>query len=289
MVEALWPAEMDTGQISQVIHNLMINADHAMPNGGVIRVSAENIRIDDDGPQTLKPGPYIKIVIQDCGMGIEIAHLENIFDPYFTTKKQGHGLGLSTAFAIMNKHDGTIQAESEVGIGTTFHLYLPASPDRHAMTSPGAAPPVASGTGRILIMEDDETLHDVVGHALDRFGYEVIFTHHGRETLSTYQQALETDDPFDAIILDLTIPGGMGGRETLSKLLVIDPQVKAMVASGYSHDPILVNFQQYGFCGGIAKPYRPEQLHHILHQVINAPTPLVTTSPDPHRYESTAP
>lgn len=184
----------------------------------------------------------------------------------------------------MNKHDGTIHAESEVGVGTTFDLYLPALPARHVMTPSAAEPPIACGTGRILIMEDDETLHDVVGHALAEFGYEVVFTHDSDETLSTYQQALGTDDSFDAIVLDLTIPGGMGGRETLSKLLVIDPQVKAIVASGYSNDPILVTFQQYGFCGAIAKPYRAEQLHHILHQAIHASMQAVTTSPGPHRY-----
>ncbi len=289
--EGLWPAEMDTGQISQVIHNLMINADHAMPNGGVIRVNAENVRlhedIDDDRPanlQALKSGPYIKITIQDSGTGIEAEHLKTIFDPYFSTKTQGHGLGLSSTLAIMSKHDGAVHAESEVGVGATFHLYLPASPARHVMTPPIAVSPIASGTGRILIMEDDETLHDVVGHTLGGLGYEVIFTHDGHEALSSYQQALETDDPFDAIVLDLTIPGGMGGRETLSKLLAIDPQVKAIVVSGYSNDPILVKFQQYGFCGGIAKPYRAEQLHHILHQVIQAPMQAATTSPGPHQY-----
>ncbi len=291
MAETLWPAQMDTGQISQVIHNLMINADHAMPDGGVIRVSIENIcmgdDMDDDRPSSLralKPGPYIKTTIQDQGVGIEAADLNHIFTPYFTTKQQGHGLGLSTAYAIVNKHNGTIHVESEAGVGTTFHLYLPAAPAQRVMPSTDVEPPIASGTGRILFMEDDETLRDAVGHALDGFGYDVVFVHDGDETLSAYQQALKTGDPFDAIVLDLTIPGGMGGRDTLSQLLAIDPEVKAIVASGYSNHPILAAFQQYGFCGGIAKPYRPEQLHHILHQVIHAEPQAVTTSPSPHQY-----
>lgn len=151
MAEGLWPAEMDPGQISQVIHNLIINANQAMPNGGVIQVSASNIRLDGDmdreGLQALKPGPYIEIAIQDEGIGIEALHLQHIFDPYFTTKEQGYGLGLSSAFAIMNKHHGAVRAESEVGIGTTFYLYLPATPDRPVMTLPDiASPPQAVTT-----------------------------------------------------------------------------------------------------------------------------------------------
>jgi signal transduction histidine kinase/ActR/RegA family two-component response regulator len=282
--KGLWPVEIDAGQISQVIHNLLINAEHAMPDGGVIHVHAVNSRMDDHRPthlQTLSSGPYVHITLQDCGSGIEAAHLPNIFAPYFTTKAEGSGLGLATAHAIMKRHHGAIYAESEAGVGTTFHLYLPASPARHVATQPTPKRPMVSGTRRILMMEDDETLHDVVGSVLNTFGYEVVFTQEGRETLATYQQAREAGEPFDAVILDLTIPGGMGGRQTMSELLAIDPQVKAVVASGYATDPILVNFEHYGFCGGIAKPYRAQQLHQILRRVLEAPTSAATAGKTP--------
>jgi signal transduction histidine kinase/ActR/RegA family two-component response regulator len=276
----LWPVEMDAGQISQVMHNLMINAEHAMPDGGVIHVHALNCRIDDLRPthlQTLSPGPYVHITLQDGGRGIEAAHLQTIFAPYFTTDVQGYGLGVATAYAIMKKHHGTIYAESEVGVGTTFYLYLPASPARQVAIEANPKRLRASKTDRILMMEDDKTLHDVVGSMLDIFGYEVVFTQEGHETLSTYQQARETGAPFAAVILDLTIPGGMGGRRTVAELLAIDPQVKAIIASGYATDPILVHFEHYGFCGGIAKPYGAEQLHQVLRDVIEAPAPTATT------------
>jgi CheY-like chemotaxis protein len=259
----------------------MINAEHAMPNGGVIHVHAVNCHLDDARParlQALSPGPYVNITVRDGGTGIEASHLQHIFDPYFTTKPEGNGLGLTTASAIMKKHQGTIYAESEVGAGTTFHLYLPASPSQRVPTSPNAERPMVVGGGRILVMEDDATLHDVVGNLLDSFGYQVVFAKDGHETLLTYQQAREAGVPFDAVVLDLTIPGGMGGRQTLSKLLAIDPQVKAIVASGYATDPVLVNFEHYGFCGGIAKPYRAQQLYEVLQQLIEAPAAASTIS-----------
>ena len=174
--DSLWPVEIDTGQVSQVIHNLMINAEHAMPDGGVIHVHALNCHLDDLRParlQALSPGPYVNITVRDGGSGIEASHLQHIFDPYFTTKPEGNGLGLTTASAIMKKHQGTIYAESEVGAGTTFHLYLPASPSQHVPTPPDAERPMVGGAGRILVMEDDQTLHDVVGSLLDIFGYHL--------------------------------------------------------------------------------------------------------------------
>ncbi|ETX02328.1 MAG: hypothetical protein ETSY1_03910 [Candidatus Entotheonella factor] len=277
--QGLWPVEIDAGQISQVIHNIIINAEHAMPNGGVIHIDAANRSIDDLRPvhlHTLSPGSYVHIAIQDGGSGIEAAHLQHIFTTYFTTKAHGNGLGLATAYAIMKKHQGAIYAESEVGIGTTFHLYLPASPAQHVGGQAGTERSTASGTGRILIMEDDDTLHDVVSSTLNMLGYEVMLTRDGHETLSTYQLAREAGRPFDAVILDLTIPGGMGGRKTMTELLAIDPQVKAIVASGYTTDPVLVNFEHYGFCGVLFKPYRAQQLHQVLCDVIEMPVRVAT-------------
>ena len=282
--KGLWPVEMDSGQISQVIYNLIINAEHAMPDGGVIRIRAMNRHLHDPRStdlQTLRPGPYVNLTIQDHGTGIEAAHLQNIFSPYFTTKPQGNGLGLANAYAIMQQHQGTIYAESEVGVGTTFYLYLPASPARHVAIRPATERPRVNGTCRILMLEDDETLHDVVGSLLDVLGYEVVFTRDGREALLTYQQAREAGEPFAAVILDLTIPGGIGGRKTITELLAIDPQVKAIVASGYATDPILVNFEHYGFCGSIAKPYCAQQLHQVLRQVIEATAPAAVRKSPP--------
>lgn len=278
--DELWPVEIDAGQIIQVIHNLIINAEQAMPDGGVIHIHAANRHIHDRRPaklQSLVPGPYVTIIIQDNGVGIEAAHLTHIFAPYFTTKAQGSGLGLATAYTIMQKHQGTIYVESIVGMGTAFHLYLPASPDQHVTHQTEIERPAANTTARILIMEDDETLHDVIGTSLDMLGYDVSFTRDGHETLTIYQQAREAGAPFAAVVLDLTIPGGMDGYKTVTELLAIDPQVKALATSGYATDPMLTYFEHYGFCGSIAKPYHIQQLHQVLSQVIDAPAPAVTT------------
>lgn len=266
----LWAGNIDVGQISQVVHNLIINADQAMPNGGILSVWADNTTVEIGHPAarlTLKAGPYIKITIADQGSGITEDQLQKIFDPYFTTKQTGSGLGLFTAYSIIKKHEGHIAVDSTVDVGTTFFIYLPASPQAFTPAADAQAYPV-EGTGRILVMEDEETVMEVVGSTLRHFGYEVAFAHDGAEALATYQTALQLGKPFDAILLDLTIPGGMGGKETIAKLLAIDPAVKAIVASGYANDPILANFHQYGFCGQIAKPYQADTLHQVLHGVL---------------------
>ena len=271
----LWLVEIDAGQISQVIHNLMINAEHAMPDGGVIRVVAGNCRLDAARAaslQALSPGRYVHVAIEDQGCGIDAEQLQHIFDPYFTTKREGHGLGLATAHTIMQQHGGAICVESAVGVGSTFHLYLPAAPTLQAPRQANADDSGAAGAGRILMLEDAAALHDVVGCALELLGYETVFTGDGGDTLAAYRQAREAGEPFDAVVLDLTIPGGMGGRKTVAELLIMDPQVKAIVTSGYANDPMLANFQQYGFCGALAKPYRAEQLHHVLQEALAAPS-----------------
>ena len=271
----LWPVEIDAGQMSQVIHNLMINAEHAMPDGGVICVGADNCRLDaarvaDLTP--LSPGRYVHVAVQDQGCGIAAEQLQHIFDPYFTTKREGNGLGLATAHTIMQQHGGAICAESAVGVGSTFHLYLPAALVRQTpQASIGADASETSGVGRILMLEDDAALRDAIGKALELLGYEIVFAEDGFDALSAYRQARAAGESFDAVVLDLTIPGGMGGGKTVAELLSLDPQVKAIVTSGYAHDPMLVHFEQYGFCGALAKPYRAEQLHHVLRKVTAAP------------------
>jgi PAS domain S-box-containing protein len=281
--EDLWPGHIDAGQISQVIHNLIINADQAMPNGGILSVAAVNTDLRDDRRArllSLDKGRYVHITIADEGVGIEEERLQKIFDPYFTTKPQGSGLGLFTSYSIIKKHDGHIEAQSTVGVGTTFSIYLPAATDVPVQAEP-APERAAAGTGKILVMEDEESLIEVIGSLLEHYGYDVVFAHDGDETLTTYQQANDLGTPFDALILDLTIPGGMGGKETVTKLLAINPQVKAIVASGYANDPIMSEFRQYGFQGCIAKPYQADALHQVLRQVL-AGTPTEPAAPICH-------
>ena len=277
----LWSADIDAGQISQVIHNLMINADQAMPNGGIIEVNAENMTVDKDTLDhlsMLKKGKYVKISIKDQGVGIAEGQLQKIFDPYFTTKQKGSGLGLFTSYSIVKKHDGYIHVESKVEVGTTFHIYLPALQQTVASAHRDEDEAI-SGRGRILVMEDEEDLREVMGSMLDHFGYEVAFASNGHQAIDAYQRAKTTAQPFDVIILDLTIPGGMGAKETIAQLLTLDPDVRAVVVSGYANDSIMGEFRQYGFCGCIAKPYQGNELHRILQEVLTGSEAPATTAP----------
>jgi len=265
IIEDLWPSEVDVGQISQVINNIVINANQAMPKGGTIQVAAENLIIDDRQGLSVKPGRYIKISITDQGVGIAEKHLSKVFDPYFTTKHGGSGLGLATTYSIIKKHDGHITVESQLGVGTTFHIYLPASdkaiPEKEKVK-------VIKGQGRILVMDDEASLRKVVGKMLAMLGYEAEFAQDGAEAIRMVKEAKESEKPYDAVILDLTVPGGMGGKEAINQLLEIDPELKAIVSSGYSNDPVLANFQEYGFKGMMPKPFESLSLSKVLHEVL---------------------
>lgn len=266
---ALWPVEVDEGQISQVIHNLLINAQQAMPDGGVIQIRAANLPADLVVKKNLPllPKEYLEIAVRDRGVGIPRENLPKIFDPYFTTKEKGNGLGLSTTYSILKKHNGLIQVESEVGSGSTFFLYLPASP-KAALPKEKKEETILTGEGRILLMDDDEAVREVAGEMLRQIGYQIAFAKEGREAIALYQKALREGSPFDAVVMDLTIAGGMGGRETIERLVKIDPHVKAVVSSGYSDDPIMSDFRRFGFSGVAAKPYKIEELSRILKEVI---------------------
>jgi PAS domain S-box-containing protein len=264
----LWPVEMDSGQISQVIHNLIINADHAMPEGGVIQVRAENVLLEDGGGLPLQQGKYIKISIQDQGIGIPDEHLSKIFDPYFTTKQKGSGLGLAVVYSIIKRHDGYITLESQLGQGTTFHIYLPASGSESPKSTEKEIK-IPIGKGRILLMDDEETVRKVAGRMLTRMGYEVEFARDGAEAVTKYREAMKARIPFDAVILDLTVRGGMGGQDTIKRLLEINPGVRAVVSSGYSNDPVMADFQRYRFKGVVAKPFKIEELGKILQRVMS--------------------
>jgi two-component system, cell cycle sensor histidine kinase and response regulator CckA len=265
IAEDLWPAEVDIGQISQVINNIVINANQAMPEEGIIQVAAENLTINDGHDLPVKPGRYIKISIKDQGVGIAKKHLSKVFDPYFIIKHGGSGLGLATAYSIIQKHDGHIAVESQLGIGTKCYVYLPASdkaiPEKEEVK-------LIKGHGRILVMDDEASLREIVGRMLKHLGYESEFAEDGAESIRMYKEAQKSEKPYDAVILDLTVPGGMGGKEAINKLLEIDPEVKAIVYSGYSEDPVLANFQEYGFKGMMPKPFEFRSLGNVLYEVL---------------------
>lgn len=264
----LWSAKIDKGQISQVINNMIINATQAMQEGGTIKIEGKNINLEGADGLSLQKGSYIHISIKDKGSGIPRENLQKIFDPYFTTKREGTGLGLATSYSIINKHGGLITVESDLGVGTTFHIYLPASPKEVPEKVKSLEEKPISGKGKILLMDDKEVIIKVAGNMLSRIGFGVEFARDGAEAINLYKKALESGEPYDAVIMDLTIPGGMGGKEAIKKLLAIDPQIKAIVSSGYSTDPIMAEFKKYGFSDVVVKPYRTEELSKVLHKVM---------------------
>ncbi len=261
------PVFVDPGQIGQVVHNLVVNADQAMADGGTVRVSGETVLLAAGEVPPLKPGQYVRICVADRGVGIPGENLSKIFDPYFTTKRKGNGLGLATAYAIVRKHDGHISVESRVGAGATFHLYLPAA----AGTVPEPAreperPP--AGKGKVLVMDDEEMVRGVAADMLAALGYEAAVAEDGAAAVALYREARESGASFDAVIMDLTVPGGMGGKEAIRILREIDPDVRAVVSSGYSNDPVMSEYERYGFLSIVIKPYTAAQLGEALRKVI---------------------
>lgn len=267
----LWLVDADEGQFSQVLNNLLINAMQAMPEGGKITVEAENIEMSDNYSFThklpLNEGKYVKISIRDQGIGIPPENLSKIFDPYFTTKEKGSGLGLAITYSIIKNHNGYIAAESETGVGTAFHIYLPAA-EIQDIAIEKKCEGFISGKGKILLMDDEDLVRKAAGEILSFIGYDVTFAIDGSDTIRLYQEALVSGQPFDAVILDLTVPGAMGGKEAIQNLIKIDPKVKAIVSSGYSNDQVMANYREFGFRSVIAKPYKCEALSKILHDVI---------------------
>ncbi len=262
----LWHVEIDEGQMNQVIVNLVINATQAMPNGGTIYITAENLYAGTHNILSLPKMNFIKITVRDKGHGIPKEHIQKIFDPYFTTKKKGSGLGLSSAYSIIKNHGGYIDVRSETGSGSVFDIYLPAA--RIKSTVKNKEKQHLKGEGKVLLMDDDDTLRATISKTLNQLGYEVQLSSEGSEAIEIYEEALASDKPFDAVIMDLTISSGMGGKEAIAKLLKIDPKVKAIMSSGYSDDTIMANYKNYGFCGIITKPYEIEDLNELLSTVI---------------------
>ncbi len=268
----LWPVEIDIGQINQVINNLIINAQQAMSMGGVIQVNTKNVTmgIDETDEALLyecQKEKYVKISIQDHGAGISKDNLDKIFDPFFTTKTKGNGLGLATCYSIIKKHDGIIKAISEPGSGTLFNIYLPAV-EKNVEQESDEKEPMKLGKGNILIMDDEEMVRDVSGRILSRLGYKVQGAIDGVQAIEFYQKAQEKGAPFDVVILDITIPGGMGGQETMKKILEIDPNARGIISSGYSNDPVISEFKKYGFGMFMIKPYKMEELGKAVQKVL---------------------
>ncbi|MCK5216160.1 MAG: response regulator [Methanosarcinales archaeon] len=270
----LYNIDGDDVQITQVISNIIINADQAMLEGGTIRVRCENVTISSENENTTlsENENFIRISIEDHGTGMPKEQISLIFDPFFTTKEKGSGLGLATAYSIIKKHGGQITVESEVGTGSTFYIYLPAAQEK---VSPKAdvdvieKPPEGSGE-RILVMDDDENIRFLLSEILTSYGYITESACDGAQAIELYKKAHESANQFDLVILDLTIPAGIGGKETIKELIKIDPDVKGIVSSGYSNDAIMANYRQYGFSGVISKPYRPDDLVRVVQDVFSS-------------------
>ena len=249
-----------------MINNLTINAEQAMPIGGILEIYGENVIFDTAGQYT--PGQYVKLTVKDHGIGIPDEIITKIFDPFFTTKKTGNGLGLSTSYSIIKKHNGYLEVESAPGIGTTFYILLPASMEELTLRNLKRRL-AASGDAKILLMDDEDTIRNVGGEMLTCFGYQVTLARDGQEAIDLYKKAKETGEPFDVVIMDLTIPGGLGGIETMAILRQIDPEIKAIISSGYASDPVMSDYERYGFSGVVIKPYKFDELNEVLNKVID--------------------
>ncbi|MBP7901656.1 MAG: PAS domain S-box protein [Spirochaetes bacterium] len=264
----LWNIEIDESQISQVLHNLLLNARQAMEDTGKVTIKCSNFNNNDSINPFLDKGNFVRFIIQDSGAGIPKDILPNIFDPYFTTKPTGHGLGLAISYSIVKNHCGHIDVESEVGSGTVFTLYLPAI-DKEIKEKTTAKPLMKNKNLRILVLEDEENILTLLSRIFEHYEYDYVFTSNGNDTIKEYEKSICGGKPFDAVLLDLTIPGGMGGKETFLNLRKINPSVKGIVSSGYSNDDAMSNFIEYGFSARIIKPYNIEDLIRTITEVVS--------------------
>ncbi|MDA8242135.1 MAG: PAS domain S-box protein [Nitrospiraceae bacterium] len=265
----LWQVDADEGQIGQAIQNIVINADQAMPGGGTVVIAAKTVPKPDNRHPRLPKGDYVEISVQDGGTGIDGQYLQKIFDPYFTTKEKGSGLGLATSYSIIRNHGGLIDVTSELGKGSTFFIYLPAIEAEKDIKETAAVSPVVR-KGKILVMDDEALVRSIAEELIKAQGHEVDLAEHGEAAIEKYRSAKESGRPFDVVILDLTIRGGMGGRDTLERLSVIDPGIRAIVSSGYSDDAVVADYRKYGFKARLTKPYKLESLRDTLNALLSA-------------------
>jgi two-component system, cell cycle sensor histidine kinase and response regulator CckA len=266
--ENLWPCNFDKNQMGQVVDNVTINAQQAMPNGGIIGVFARNISLSGKEHVSLAAGNYVKLSIKDQGIGIPKEFLPRIFDPYYSTKTKGHGLGLATCYSIVDRHGGCIDVESELGKGSTFHLYLPASIEPISIPA-GKTHGKHTGSGIFLVMDDEEAIRDVMKMMLESFGYEVVLKEDGKDAVNFFMTETKANRKITGMIFDLTIPGGMGGKEAIGEIRKICLDTPVFVASGYSVDPIMSNPGKYGFSASIRKPFRGSELSELLEKHLN--------------------
>ncbi len=266
--EGTWAVDIDESQMSRAMHNIAVNAIQAMPRGGLLKVTSTNLQIGELSNLPMKAGRYVCITFEDNGTGIAQKTLSNIFDPYFTTKDDGSGLGLAITYSVIQRHEGHITVESKENVGTSFFIYLPASDNDPPIYQENPIQ-VESGSGNILIMDDEQLIQETVSAMLVHLGYRVECVADGEEALNRYSDSMKIGKPFDAVIMDLTIPGGMGGQEAIKALLNLAPEAKALVSSGYSQDPVMANFRQYGFEGVITKPFELHKIATALQKVLN--------------------
>lgn len=268
--EDLLPVDIDLGQMSQVIQNLVINADQAMPSGGTLTISATNVELSgtDGSPTDLQQ--FVKIEIQDCGTGMSEETKRKIFDPYFSTKDKGHGLGLSISYRIISRHQGRIEVDSVQGIGTKFTIFLPGSNKQVSFEGQQLDRGISFGQGRILLMDDEKSIHSTLSNMLKELGYEVDCVFDGVQMIKAYGISKEKDKLYDLVILDLTIPGGMGGREAMERMNKLHPEATVIVSTGYSNDPIMANFKDYGFAAKLHKPMDLASLAVTVETALNS-------------------
>jgi two-component system cell cycle sensor histidine kinase/response regulator CckA len=262
----LWQVDGDAGQIGQVLQNIVLNADQSMPQGGRIEIMVDNVPPDRERPAVLGEGDFVLIAVRDSGPGIPEKSRERLFDPYFTTREGGTGLGLATSYSIVKNHGGIIDVESEPGEGATFAVYLPAI--RQKPVEAAVAAPVETRSAKVLIMDDDEMIRKISRKILRSLGHECEFAEKGESAVAMFKAARDEGRPFDLVILDLTIRGGMGGADTIGELLAIDPEVKAIVSTGYSDDGALPDYRSQGFEMFLKKPYTVEELRDAINSLL---------------------
>jgi two-component system cell cycle sensor histidine kinase/response regulator CckA len=261
--EGLWVCNIDKNQIAQVISNIVINAQQATPQGGTLEISAENVSFSENEHHVLSKGNFVKLSIKDYGIGISKKMLPYIFDPFYTIKAKGHGLGLAICYSIINRHGGTIEVESVIDKGSTFHIYLPACPEESYVES-HAIEITHKGSGTIIIMEDEEIINDIIARMLKTFGYSVVCMNDGKEALEFFIKENKAKRIIAGLILDLTVSGGMGGKDIIMGIRKLDTTIPVFVASGYADDPIIKNPHEYGFTASISKPFSKADLARML-------------------------
>jgi CheY-like chemotaxis protein len=261
LAQGLWACSIDKNQIGQVIDNIVINAQQAMPDGGGIEMAAENVSREEGG-SCLASGRYVRVSIRDFGVGIPAEVLPRIFDPFFTTKPRGHGLGLATCYSIVKRHGGFIEVESEPGKGSAFHVYLPASSETVGANQ--ASTVTRKGIGKIIVVDDEEVVRTTLRRMLEVLGYSVLCKSDGRDGIAAYINETKAGEPFVAMILDLTVPGGMGGVETVAEMRKLNKEMPIFVSSGYADDCVMRNPADYGFTASISKPFTIAELSEML-------------------------